>query len=288
MSDLRLLRNFVEVYRARSFRAAAEAMGVAQSSVSKRIALLETQLDMRLFNRTTRAVEPTDSARALFSHAEAALISADVFTEEARLLADGELGAIRVGAIALAAETLVVEALAALVISHPGLEVEVVVGGSDVYRDLARGRCDLVVGEEANLAMSAHAGVLRSQPVCNEQLVFVHRPDHPAKEAAQLSDLLRHALAVPSRYFNENRLFATLARRTDPVTFPRYRLNSLSACLSLAASSDVVTLAPRTAVPPGLVIADFATGINMEMVLVTLARHSPTPAVRAFSEALVR
>jgi len=108
MNDLRLLQNFVAVYRKQSFRSAADDLGVAQSSVTKRVQALESQLDMQLFNRTTRAVEPTDSARQLIDYAEATLSSAGAFEEEARLLAGGELGAIRVGAIALAAETLIV------------------------------------------------------------------------------------------------------------------------------------------------------------------------------------
>ena len=67
MSDLRLLEQFVTVYRHRSFRSAADEMGIAQSSVTKRIQQLEAQLGIRLFNRTTRAVEPTDVARQLLS-----------------------------------------------------------------------------------------------------------------------------------------------------------------------------------------------------------------------------
>ena len=69
MSDLRLLQNFVAVFHSRSFRAAADELGISQSSVTKRIQMLESELGLRLFNRTTRAVEPTDSARELINAA---------------------------------------------------------------------------------------------------------------------------------------------------------------------------------------------------------------------------
>ncbi len=294
MSDLRLLEQFVSVYRNRSFRSAAEEMGVAQSSVTKRIQQLEEQLGLRLFNRTTRTVEPTDSARQLIDRAERALQAAGAFDEEARLLAGGDLGALRVGAMALAAETLLASGLARLAASHPNLEIDVMVGGPDIYRDLSSGECDLVVGDEANFATSPYAPSLRMERLHKEHLVFVHRPGHPAARARSLAKLLAYPLAIPSRYFNENRLFEALAGQTDPAVQPRYRLNSLSACLSLAASSDIVTLAPQSSLATltgsrqrkAVVAADFDTNIDVQLVFVTIARHLPTPAVRAFREAI--
>jgi DNA-binding transcriptional LysR family regulator len=294
MNDVRLLQNFLAVYRHRSFRTAADELGVAQSSVSKRIALLEGHLGMRLFNRTTRAVEPTDTARQLISHAENAVQANSAFSEEARLLAGGELGRIRVGAIALAAETLMVDGMVRLAHEHPNLDVEVVVGSSDVYRDLATGECDVVVGDEANFETSTHASRLRMERIHDEKLVYVHRADHPAAGAKKLAELLSYPIAIPSRYFNENRLFKTMSTQTNPPTHPRYRLNSLSACIALAANSDVVSLAPRSLVTrmahqdrqPAIVPADFDTGIEFSMVLATVARNAPTPAVRAFGAAI--
>ena len=294
MSDLRLLRNFVSVYRNQSFRSAAEALGVAQSSVTKRIQALESELEMRLFNRTTRAVEPTDSARQLIEYAEATLRSVGVFEEEARLLAGGELGAIRVGAIALAAETLIVDALARLSQTHPSLDVDVIVGSSDVYRDLAAGQCDLVLGDEANFTQSSYANSLRMERVSDEQLVFLHRRGHPARSADSLAELLTYPLAIPSRYFNENQLFVTHGKQTNPLPTPRYRLNSLSACVALVATSDVVTLGPKSLLEhpalngkrATLVASAYAPGIELCMVMATVARNAPTPAVRAFKEAL--
>lgn len=294
MTELRFLKHFVTVYRNRSFRASADELGIAQSTVTKSIQRLETQLGLRLFNRTTRSLEPTDTARQLIVKAENALQTAGLFDAEARLLAGGELGGIRVGAIALAAETLIVNGLARLAESHPNLEVEVVVGSSDVYRDLATGECDVVVGDEANFATSAHSPSLRMMPVCEEQLVLVHRQGHPAAGAPVLTELLAYPLAIPSRYFNENRLFEAMARQTKAPDSPRYRLNSLSACLTLAATSDVMTLAPRSVAErsiretsqPAIEVASIDMGINVRLALVTVARNALTPAMRAFQAAI--
>jgi DNA-binding transcriptional LysR family regulator len=293
MTDPRLLKHFVSVYRSHSFRVAADQLGISQSTVTKSIQRLETQLGVRLFNRTTRTVEATDTARQLIARAEQALTAMGSFDEDARLLAGGELGGIRVGAIALAAESLVVTSLARLSRTHPNLDVEVVVGSSDVYRDLATGECDVAIGDEANFHASVHSSSLKMLPLYNEELVLVHRAGHPATGSAALAEFADYPLAIPSRYFNENRLLAAMNRQADAPESPRYRLNSLSACLTLAATSDVVTLSTRSVAEqsiagnsqPRIEIANLNIGIDIHLVLVTVARSAPTPAVQAFHEA---
>lgn len=58
---------FVHVVEARSFSAAARALGLTKSAVSKRINRLERQLDLRLLQRTTRAMSLTEAGAPLFA-----------------------------------------------------------------------------------------------------------------------------------------------------------------------------------------------------------------------------
>lgn len=299
MSELRYLEYFVAVYRHRSFRIAAEQLGISQSSLTKGVQKLEASMGLQLFNRTTRRVEPTDVARKLLSRTVEVLAAKIALDDEARLLAGGKSGAIRVGAIALAAETVIASSLAQLSRSHPDLEIEVVVGSPDVYRDLAVGECDVVVGDEANFLASSHAAVLKMTPLCEEELVFIHRAGHPVASGAVDRALTDYPLAIPSRYFSENRLFEANFPLPISPNNPRYRLNSLSACLSLAASSNTITLAPKSlmagsshAFPSqGLQIAlDTLTqdwDLRVRLVMVTAAKNAPTPAIKAFHQACI-
>ena len=68
--DTQNLRAFLEVAEAGSFSAAAEALHITQPAVSKRVALLEQQLDCQLFDRIGRQVSLTEAGRALLPHAE--------------------------------------------------------------------------------------------------------------------------------------------------------------------------------------------------------------------------
>ena len=61
------------VARAGGFRDGAKALGTSPSHVSEAIRRLEARLQVRLFNRTTRSVAPTDAARGLIERLEPAL-----------------------------------------------------------------------------------------------------------------------------------------------------------------------------------------------------------------------
>ena len=287
MSELHLLNYFSAVYQLGSFRRAAEHLGVSQSTLSKGVRRLETQFSLALFNRTTRTVIPTDAARVLITRVEAVLAAHASLQEDARLLTGGDLGAIRIGAIALASETILTDCLSRLAVTHPNLDIEVVVGSADIYKDVATGTCDAAIGDEANFQVSAHADVLRMTLLREETLVPVHRHGHPVESSPQrLSDF---PVAIPSRYFNENRLFHESTASVFSNS-PRYRLNSLSACLALAAATDVVTLAPASLLSTAsnqrdLKVANIHADLKVRLILATMARTAPSPAVRAFLQA---
>ncbi|HAK50395.1 MAG TPA: LysR family transcriptional regulator, partial [Gammaproteobacteria bacterium] len=67
------LRAFVSVYDQGSFSLAAEHLFVTQPAISKRVALLEEQLQTRLFDRMGRKINPTPTGNALYPRALAIL-----------------------------------------------------------------------------------------------------------------------------------------------------------------------------------------------------------------------
>ena len=289
MNDLSLLEYFVAVYHRGSFRTAADSLGVSQSAVTKGIRRLEDELGLRLFNRTTRVVQPTENARQLLKSARASLAAMEEFMEHTRLLTGGGQGELRVGVTAIAADLFIADCLAQLSKTHPDLEVEVVVGSADVYQDLATGRCDVAIGDEANFQASPHAPALRMVPLKSEPLVVVFRKKHPGGKTS-ITELLRNfPWAVPSRYFNENRPFSSLASQvSQSARFPRYRLSSLSSCLQLASASDVVTLAPlsKARARDDLDWSDFDLEMDVKLAIFTVANNPPTLAATALNNAL--
>jgi DNA-binding transcriptional LysR family regulator len=71
--QLSLVRTFVLVAEAQSFTAAAKALGVPTSSVSRSVSRLESELGSRLFERTTRRTALSTAGRVYYEHARQAL-----------------------------------------------------------------------------------------------------------------------------------------------------------------------------------------------------------------------
>ncbi len=68
MIDLNDMRMFAQVVEAGSFTAAARELGMPKSTLSRRIAKLESQLDSRLLQRTTRSLRLTDVGADFYKH----------------------------------------------------------------------------------------------------------------------------------------------------------------------------------------------------------------------------
>lgn len=85
MSRIDSLQTFVAVVRSRNFTNAADALGVTPSAVSKQISGLEERLGVRLLNRTTRSVSPTEAGQLFYQHCENILES---ITEAEKLVTD--------------------------------------------------------------------------------------------------------------------------------------------------------------------------------------------------------
>lgn len=66
--DLNAVRMLVQVAEARSFTAAAGQLGISQSGLSRAISRLESELGVRLLQRTTRAVSLTPDGRQFVEH----------------------------------------------------------------------------------------------------------------------------------------------------------------------------------------------------------------------------
>lgn len=75
MTQLSLIRAFVEVARTGSFAAAARNLHASRSNISKQVSALERELGVQLLLRSTHHVAPT-RARALFLEGGSQLLGA--------------------------------------------------------------------------------------------------------------------------------------------------------------------------------------------------------------------
>ena len=131
MQDLNDLRFFAAVAGAGGFSAAARALGVPKSRLSRRVATLEAQLGVRLVERSTRRFKVTEVGHDVLRHARAALAEADAIEEAVSRLKVEPQGLVRVSC-PLDADRLVGAALPAFLTRHPRLRVQLIVSNRRV------------------------------------------------------------------------------------------------------------------------------------------------------------
>ncbi|MGA0600581.1 LysR family transcriptional regulator [Caulobacter sp. KR2-114] len=130
--DLDDLALFAAVAHRQSFRQAARSLGISPSSLSERIAGLEQRLGLRLLNRTTRSVRPTEAGAVLLERLGPALDGIAEAVEVARQLGDTVAGVLRINVPAPAAHFAILPRLPQFLAAHPRLTLELVVEDSFV------------------------------------------------------------------------------------------------------------------------------------------------------------
>lgn len=111
-----------------NFRHAANALGVAQSSVSARVKALEEDLGVLLFERHARGVRLTEAGRHFVERVTTAIDHLDHAVRTAGMVARGEQGSLRIGIHALIPGSFLAHLLERYRELHPGIEVEIAEG----------------------------------------------------------------------------------------------------------------------------------------------------------------
>lgn len=194
MLDLNDIMIFARVIEAGSFTAAARLLGMPKTTVSRRIAALERELGVRLLQRTTRSLNPTDAGRLYYEESSQALRT----IEDANLrLAEARAepsGTIRISAPVGFGGHFLQDAIFDFLATYPKSKVEL---------RLTDDRLNLV---ENGIDLAFRTGVLEDSTLIARKLGSTHRilcaspaylvrcgaPDHPA-------DLTRHDCVIAGR-----------------------------------------------------------------------------------------
>ena len=137
MADLNELTAFAAVARLRSFRKAALERCVSASALSHALRTLEERLGVRLLNRTTRSVTPTEAGQLLLARLAPAMREIDDALQDLSALQDVPAGRLRLNVPRPAARLLLAPMLAGFVARYPRVQVELVTddGMIDIVRD---------------------------------------------------------------------------------------------------------------------------------------------------------
>ena len=123
------LTAFVAVASRRSFRRAADELGTAPSTLSHAMRALEERMGVRLLNRTTRSVSPTEAGFELLGRLQPALASLDEALDSIATFRGNVTGTVRINAPRLGASILVRDILPVMAERCPEVVVDLVVEG---------------------------------------------------------------------------------------------------------------------------------------------------------------
>lgn len=143
LDDLNELRTLRAIIAAGSLSAAGRTLGVSLAVVSKRLSTLEGRVGLRLVNRTTRTLSPTEEGLALLSHLERVLEALDEAEAQLATGREAPTGLLRVTAPVSFGRRHVAPVLAALVDRHPQLDA--VLSLDDRLIDVGGGTFDVAI-----------------------------------------------------------------------------------------------------------------------------------------------
>ena len=188
--DLNDLNAFVAVARAKGFRDGARAAGSSASGLSEAVRRLETQLGVRLLNRSTRSVVPTEAGQRLLERLGPALNEVEAAIDVVNGFRDRPAGTLRLN-VPISAARLVLPALVPpFLAAYPEIRLEVI--AEDNFVDVLAAGCDAGIRyderlEQDMIAVPIGPRVQRFATAASpEYLDRYGRPEHPR-------DLLKHA-----------------------------------------------------------------------------------------------
>lgn len=174
---LRHLQLVVALDQFRHLGRTAEFLSVSQPAVSKMLAEVESMLGLVLFDRSSRGSMPTAAGAAIVRFARSVLAEYERTRDEIAAEESGAAGRTRVGAMVVALPVLLARAVQQLKDHSAAATVLVEEGDlTHLLPKLRLGELDLFVGR---LEPGYAAPDLVTEPLYNEPMAVVVRPDHP-------------------------------------------------------------------------------------------------------------
>jgi DNA-binding transcriptional LysR family regulator len=245
---LRQLEAFTQVARSGSFVRAAEALGMSQPALSQTIAQMERLLDLKLFQRTTRALQLTSEGEFLLPRAEAILSD----TEEAlRAMQDRSRqreSRIAMGSLPSLATGLLPEILRRYRERYPLSRVAVTDGTSEtLYAGVEGGQIDLAISGR----LRDHPDV-SFLPLFRERFALVLRRDHPLaqRDVVTWRDVLRYDFIAFLRGSGGQAAIEDALERAGLTLNPVMTLAQSNTVIGMVEAGVGVTAIPALGCPP--------------------------------------
>lgn len=196
--DLRQLRYFVAVAEELSFTRAAQRLYMAQPPLSNQVLRLERALDVKLFDRSRRAIRLTAAGEALLPEARRLLVQAEQTASMVQRVGHGEVGQLTIGFVPSASNATLPAQLRAFRSRYPDVALYLrEMRPDELVRHLLAGGVDV-----SFLFLPFADPGLETMVVSQEPLVAALPADHRLCKRARIrvADLAGEPFVLPARH----------------------------------------------------------------------------------------
>lgn len=286
--DLKQIEYFVNVAERRSFSRAAEALDVAQPTLSRQVRLLELELGQHLLYRNGRGAEPTEAGLRFLGHARGLLALADRAREDLMSLRASPSGKVVVGLPPRIARVLTPPLVAAFRQNYPQAAITVAEGLSAQMREwLLSGRVDLAL-----LYDPPATPQLATESLLREDLVLVAPRDRqpPLPERVSVAELANYPLTLPSLPNAIRTLVEGVCRRHGVRLNVVTEVDAVQTIVELATQGQTCAILPRSAGVDDshLAVCRIDTPVIRNQLVLATPRQRPATRLAEATAALMR
>jgi DNA-binding transcriptional LysR family regulator len=284
---LQQLTYFLAAHEHGSFSAAADALRMAQPSLSEQIRRLEAELGVPLFVRAGRGLELTEAGRRLLPHAERTLADARAAAESVREMRDLTGGTVAFGTFGSAHYYLLGGLVQDFRGRHPAVRVRVVGQNSAEVADAVRdGHL-----EAGLVAIPVDDRGLEVRPAFVEELLYVSLAPERLQGPLSVERLAEAPLILyDARWAAQDplrRRLRELAQRAGVTIEPQIEVEYMTAAFDLAARGLGDTIGPRSVLAARgfsrrLGTASLDPPLHETFAFITRRDAHLSPATRAF------
>ncbi len=248
---LKQLRAFLALAKERSFTRAAGQLNVSQSALTLQIRALESEVGVRLFNRSTRSVELTPQGVGFFPMVERIMEQLSLALSNVQTTADRARGSVAVAAGSSVISLVIAPSVVRLEAAYPGISVRIIEhAGKDLASRVIKGEADFGIA-----ALTSPADSLDAQLVLKDRFGVLCARHHPlSMRTGRLcwSNLAGHAFVALARGTDTREMLDSHPAVRPHLPNPIYEVASLSALFSLVESGAGFTLLPGIAAWPAI------------------------------------
>lgn len=242
--DLSQIRCFMVVAQEQNVSRAADRLHITQPALSRKIQTLEDRLGVSLIERHGRGIRLTRAAEELLPRFSELVSRAEGIRDLAGALGEGAHRLIRIGATPHFIETLLSKALGPFLNKHPDVEVVLVEGPSEEFRErLEHNDIHLAVGARR------FSKPFRIRPLPPIPVLAVFPRDHPLRglSSIEIIELVNQPLLLLRRGFLTREVFESACQLSHVVPNIKHQSQSLNTILSLVKAGYGVGIVPGNA-----------------------------------------